>query len=86
MTDKTFIDGVERVEAEKRAAILRGIKFMSALFEMIKEAGPEGAPEGPMYAAMMTAGYSLESFQAAMRLLEDKKLIRRSGHVAYFVS
>ncbi len=67
------------------ATIKRGLVLVSTIYETIKDAGPEGAPEGPMYAAMMTAGYSLESFQGAMQLLEDKKLIRRSGHVAYYI-
>lgn len=71
--------------AEKREAILRGIKFLSVLFETIKEAGPEGAPEGSMYLAVMMAGFSLEAFEGALALLAKRGLIRRSGHVAYYV-
>lgn len=88
MTDaqtQGMIDGLARVEAEKRAAILRGIRLVSALFETIKDAGRAGAPEGSMYAAVMAAGFSIDAFESAMALLAKCGLIRRSGHVAYYV-
>lgn len=80
-----FIDGVTRQSAERQAQIVRGLQFVSILLETVKEAGPDGAPEGLMYAAVMGAGFSLEAFESAMKLLAKRGLIRRSGHVAYYV-
>lgn len=53
--------------------------------ETIKEAGEQGAPEGPMYAAFMTVGMSIDHFQAMIAGLERAGLIRRSGHVCYYI-
>jgi hypothetical protein len=63
----------------------RAIVLLAILASTIKKAGPEGAPEGPMYAAMMQAGYTFENFERAMSLLVKKGMIRRSGHVAYYI-
>ena len=54
-----------------------------AVLGTIEEAGPAGAPEGPLYMALMGRGCSLETFQAIMGGLEDAGKIKRLGHVAY---
>lgn len=80
-----FIDGVTNRPPEQQEAIARGLQFVAALLGTIREAGPQGAPEGPMYAAAMAAGFSLDAFESALALLAKRGLIRRSGHVAYYV-
>ncbi len=81
-----FDEALSASTPEKRAAIVRGLKLVYVLLETIKEMGAQGAPEGPLYAAVMGAGFTLENFHAALHLLESRKLIRRSGHVAYFIT
>lgn len=41
---------------------------------------PEGAPEGPMYAALMGTA-SLEEFQGLVEIAASCGLVTRSGHV-----
>lgn len=72
-----FIDGKRR--------IAKAIAFAASLGSAIKDMGDQGAPEGPMYAACVARGYTLEEFQGAMRTLETTGLIRRTGHVAYWI-
>ena len=55
----------------------------NAFLETVREAGPAGAPAGPMYAAAMTHGISLRTFEAIMAALVDCGKIRRSGHCYY---
>ena len=65
------------------AQILRHLA--DALLEAVKEAGAEGAPEGPMYAAFMSYGVSLEMFTRIVDALIAVGKLRRSGHVLYAV-
>lgn len=60
------------------------IKVATAIFETIKES-PNGAPLGPMYAACMTTGMSLDHFMAIINGLQDAKRIKVVGDVAYAV-
>jgi hypothetical protein len=54
-----------------------------ALFETVKEAGAEGAPAGPMYAACMCTGISLDQFEQIMGALVRTGQLRKEGHVYY---
>ena len=51
----------------------------NAVVETVKEAGPDGAPGGPMYLAFMAYGISLNGFQQIMAGLVDAKQIVRRG-------
>jgi predicted methyltransferase len=42
--------------------------------------GPEGAPEGTLYAAMMAQGCTLEQFESIIRSLEKAGLIESRAH------
>lgn len=70
------------MDAQTKARQL--VQVVMAFVETIKEAGPNGAPEGPMYLAFMQHGGSLESFESMMVGLEKVGIIRRSGHVAFY--
>lgn len=61
------------------------IKIIIELGRVIKECGGEGAPEGPMYAAWMSLGGNLDSFQQALRSLERAGVIERRGFVCYWI-
>lgn len=61
------------------------IKIMTALTAAVKEAGEQGAPSGPMYAAVMTHGVSLEQYQRMMGVLVNAGILRLSNHVYYYI-
>ena len=56
------------------------------VLEATKEAGAEGAPEGPMYVAFMSYGVSLEMFTRIVDALIAVGKLRLSGHVLYAVA
>lgn len=55
--------------------------MLSAILETIHAAGQEGAPLGPMYAALMSR-VNLDEFQRLIQLLTKGGLITSMGHVA----
>ena len=59
--------------------------FSSAIIETVQAAGPKGAPEGPMYAAFMSYGIDLNTFNLLVDYCTRSGKIRRSGHVLYAV-
>jgi hypothetical protein len=59
-------------------------KVAVAIIETVRESGSMGAPAGPMYAAMMSYGFSLENFEQIMAGLVAAKMLRKSGHL-YFI-
>lgn len=65
----------------KKMALLVAV----AIYDTIKEAGPNGAPAGGLYAALMERGASLESFEKLMAMLVSTGRVRKSGHVYYAV-
>lgn len=67
---------------EARKALLHVTK---ALLETVQEAGERGAPAGPLYAAVMTVGISLNAFEQIMGALVQARMVRKSGHV-YFAA
>jgi hypothetical protein len=57
------------------------LSIANALYETVRDS-PDGAPAGPMYAAVM--GYmNLDQFEAIMSALVKVGRIRKSGHVYY---
>jgi hypothetical protein len=70
----------------QRKKMLAMIKIADAFLQTIKEAGPEGAPSGPMYMAAQTYGMSLEQYLQIMSLLVDAGRIRLSNHCYYYVN
>jgi hypothetical protein len=61
------------------------VTVMAALYETVKEAGSEGAPSGPMYMAANQSGISLDQYQRMMDLLTERGLVRKAGHVYFYV-
>ena len=63
-------------------------KLLIALLETVNEAGPNGAPCGPMYAAFMHAipQMTAEQFNQLVSVLVQAGKVRRSGHVLYAVT
>jgi len=59
--------------------------IVDAVVGVVRDAGPNGCPEGPLYAALMAHGCSLDQFQSLIGLIEKAGKIRREGHVLYAV-
>jgi hypothetical protein len=57
----------------------------NAVTETVKAMGPLGAPAGPMYAAMMASGCSLDQFEQIMAALVRAGKLRKQGNL-YFVA
>jgi len=68
---------------EKAIEILRQVA--KAILETVEEAGPDGAPLGPMYAAVMTHGMRYEYFMQIIHGLEDAGKIKVSNNCARIV-
>jgi hypothetical protein len=68
----------------KSKQLLLIVKFLNLIVDCAREAGPQGAPAGPMYAALMQHGCTLEQFESFMSILVEAKRLRKSGHL-YFV-
>lgn len=56
-----------------------------AVVETVQEAGPLGAPAGPMYAAFMALGVDLQQFEALMAGLVQAGRLRKSGDLYYAI-
>jgi hypothetical protein len=68
----------------------KAMKMMVALSKVVEEtvieAGPDGAPSGPVYAALMTVGVTLPVYESIVDALIGLGKIRRSNHVLYAVT
>ena len=51
-----------------------------AIIDAVKQAGPLGAPAGPMYAALMAQGCTLTQFEGIMRGLVKAGFLTQSGN------
>ncbi len=58
---------------------------VKAVLDAVKEMGPQGAPAGPLYAALMSQGCTLNQFQSLMGALERAGKVRRDGDL-YFAT
>ena len=59
---------------------------INALIATIADAGPEGVPEGVLYAALMPQGCTLAQFQKLVAILIASERVTRSGHVLRIAS
>jgi hypothetical protein len=54
-------------------------KLCGAILETVQEAGPLGAPSGPMYLALNKLGLTLDSYTSLMAALTQIGLLYKSG-------
>lgn len=66
---------------EQAVQILRGLA--QVVVETVEEAGQQGVPTGPMYAAFMAYGVSLEMFEGLVDALVQAGRVLRRGHLLY---
>jgi len=78
----------ERMANEQTQA--RQVQAMRLLLEVIvdaaREAGSLGAPSGPLYAAVMSLGCTLEVYNQAVGALKKIGCIREEGYCLHFVA
>jgi hypothetical protein len=67
-----------------KEALLAFVQLCDAVVDAVKEAGPQGAPAGPMYAAFMSVGMSLEQFERMMDVLVKAGRLRKQGHLYFY--
>lgn len=79
------LDKLHRNTKLSKEALLAYVQLCNAVVDAVKEAGPQGAPAGPMYAAFMSVGMSLEQFERMMDLLVKSGRLRKSGHLYFYV-
>ena len=60
-----------------RAAVM----LCEAFLEAIKTAGPNGIPEGTLYAMVMGQGVSLGTFERIVGILIEAGKVSKRGHV-----
>lgn len=65
--------------------LLAFVQLCEAVIDAVKEMGPQGAPAGPLYAAVMTVGMSLEQFERLMDTIVRSGRLRKSGHLYFYV-
>lgn len=68
-----------------KEALMAFIQLCDAVCDAVKEAGAQGAPAGPMYAAFMSYGMSLEQFERMMNVLVSAGRLRKSGNLYFYV-
>lgn len=68
-----------------KEALIAFVELCNAVVDAVKEAGPQGAPAGPMYAAFMSVGMSLEQFERMMAALVKSGRLRKSGDLYFYV-
>ena len=67
------------------ASQINAVRAVARMFlDTIKEAGPQGAPGGVMYAAC-TGRLSLSQFQQILGTLESRGYVRREGDLYFHV-
>lgn len=60
--------------------------ILAVILETVAEASAIGAPEGPMYAAMMGHGVELADFQTLVEFAVSADLVKKSGHLLTITS
>jgi hypothetical protein len=65
-------------------AALGALQLCNAVLESIREAGKQGAPEGPMYLAFQQFGMSLDLFNRILNLLVEAGRIERRNHCCFY--
>lgn len=73
----------ENFKTAKSEAHKRILQLAFDLLDVVRAAGPQGAPAGPMYAACMSLGMTLSQFERLMDLLVAAGKVRKTNQL-YF--
>lgn len=74
----------QRLSEARKLQMLRAL--LDAVVDTVAEAGPQGAPGGILYTALMQHGISFESYTAIMSTLVKQGRLRHSNHCYHVVS
>lgn len=83
MNDRRTMDHQPPTEKQRQVEALRALA--DSIIEAVKAAGPSGAPAGPLYAALMACGMTLDQFETIMNVLVRVGKLRKSG-LLYFAA
>lgn len=61
------------------------LAVLHTILETVKEAGEDGVPSGPVYAALMASGLTYTGYTSAINLLVKAGKVRESNNVLYAV-
>lgn len=79
------LDDLHNKSRITKEALLAYVELCNAVVAAVKDAGPGGAPAGPLYAVMMSTGMRLEQFERMMDLIVQSGRLRKSGHLYFYV-
>ena len=65
--------------------IRKVVTMVNVIVEAVKETGTNGAPEGPMYAALMAHGCTLDQFNLLVDLAVRAGKLRKRGHLLFAI-
>ena len=67
-----------------RDKVRRAVQLTAlAIQDAVKAAGSMGAPSGPVYAALMTHGCTLDQYNQIIGGMVKVGMLRKSGHLLY---
>jgi len=69
----------------RKEHLIAFVELCETVIAAVQEAGPQGAPAGPIYAACMTVGMSLEQFERLMAVIVRSGRLRKSGDLYFYV-
>lgn len=73
------------IQTDNRAVQPKLLVLLKIILETVKEAGPAGAPSGPMYLAFMQHGCSLDQYEVMTGTLVDAGFLRKEGHCYFWL-
>lgn len=79
------LDKLHQYSKLTKEALIAFVELCNAVVDAVKEAGPQGAPAGPMYAAFMSVGMNLEQFERMMAALVKSGRLRKSGDLYFYI-
>ena len=60
--------------------MLSKVEIATLIYSTVKDVSPNGAPSGPLYAALMGAGVDFETYNEVVLKLISNGYLRQSNH------
>ena len=68
----------------RKEQLIAFVELCDAVVSTVKETGPQGAPAGSLYAALMSGGATLQQFEQFMSVLVRAGRLRKSGDLYFY--
>jgi hypothetical protein len=79
------LDDLHNKSRITKEALVAFLQLVEVVIDRVKDAGPQGAPAGPLYATLMSAGMTLQQFEQMMDAIVKSGRLRKSGHLYFYV-